>query len=428
MGQLSDNTILITRGTIIDPTSDLNRTTVDLFIENGLVKTISKTAIKQKADVTIDAKGCYILPGLLDLRCQLKDPGYEHQEDITTGAAAAAASGFTALAVQPTTDPVVQNKSQIEYLKQLSDKVLPDILPIGAATHNMESQDISEMYDMRQAGAVGFSNGDNGYQSSGTLTRALLYSKQVGGLIMSHALDADLAVGASVNESAVTIHTGLKQQPDLAETSQIKKEIDIAEYADAPMHFSHISSAKSVDLIRKAKKAGLNISCDVSIWHLIYTDNAILEYDTNFKVTPPFRSEADRKALIKGVNDGTIDAIVSDHNPQNVENKQVEFDYAQCGINGLQSFYALYNEKLTDVIDLETFVARAAFNPRTLLGMAANGIKKGAKANLWVADPATDWKLDKTTNLSRSENNPLFNSVLKGKCQFIINGLNHNSY
>ncbi len=280
---------------------------------------MSKTAIKQKADVTIDAKGCYILPGLLDLRCQLKDPGYEHQEDITTGAAAAAASGFTALAVQPTTDPVVQNKSQIEYLKQLSDKVLPDILPIGAATHNMESQDITEMYDMRQAGAVGFSNGDNGYQSSGTLTRALLYSKQVGGLIMSHALDADLAVGASVNESAVTIHTGLKQQPDLAETSQIKKEIDIAEYADAPMHFSHISSAKSVDLIRKAKKAGLNISCDVSIWHLIYTDNAILEYDTNFKVTPPFRSEADRKALIKGVNDGTIDAIVSDHNPQNVE-------------------------------------------------------------------------------------------------------------
>lgn len=428
MGRLSDNTILISRGTIIDPSSDLNRTTVDLLIENGVIQKISKTPIKNAKALTVDATGCFVLPGMLDLRCQLKDPGYEHQETIETGAAAAASSGFTALAVQPTTDPVVQNKSQIEYIKQIGKNVLPDILPVGASTQNLESQDITEMYDMRQAGAVGFSNGDHGYRSSGTLTRALLYSKQIGGLIMSHALDADLAVGASVNESAVTIHTGLKQQPDLAETSQIKKEIDIAEYAGAPIHFSHISSAKSVELIRKAKKAGLPISCDVSIWHLIYSDNAILEYDTNFKVTPPFRSESDRKALIKGVKDGTIDAIVSDHNPQNVENKQVEFDYADVGINGFQSFYSLYNQRLAKDIDLETFVDRTAFGPRRLLGLDTNGLAENAVANCWVANPEAEWTLNKSTNLSRSENNPLFNTVLQGKCQFIINGLNHNSY
>ncbi|MFT5723726.1 MAG: dihydroorotase [Bacteroidia bacterium] len=428
MGQLSDNTILIRRGTIIDPSSDLNRTVVDILIDQGRVSSISEKPLQSKTTQVIDATGCYIMPGLLDLRCQLKDPGFEHQEDVKTGAAAGASSGFTALAVHPTTDPVVQNKSQIEYLKQLSDKVLPDILPVGATTQDMQSQHITEMFDMRQAGAVGFSNGDNGYESSGTLTRALLYSKQIGGLLMSHALDADLAVGASVNESAVTIHTGLKQQPDLAETSQIKKEIDISEYADAPIHFSHISSAKSVDLIRKAKKAGLKVSCDVSIWHLIYTDKVIVEYDTNFKVTPPFRSESDRKALIKGVLDGTIDAIVSDHNPQNIENKQVEFDYADFGINGLQSFYSVYNDKLSSQIDLETFVQRVAFSPRNLLGLASNDISVGNKADFWVADPTLDWAYNKTSNLSRSENNPLFNTSLKGKCRFVVNGNNHNSY
>ncbi|MFT5512521.1 MAG: dihydroorotase, partial [Bacteroidia bacterium] len=414
MGQLSDNTILIKRGTIIDPTNGLNRQIADILIENGVVTKISKSPISNTNATVIDAKGSFVMPGLCDLRCQLKDPGYEHQEDIRSGAAAAAASGFTALALQPTTDPVIQNKSQIEYIRQLGDKVLPDLFPIGATTLDMASQDITEMFDMRQAGAVGFSNGDNGYKSSGTLTRALLYAKQVGGLIMSHALDSDLASGASVNESAVTIHTGLKQQPDLAETSQIKKEIDIAAYAEAPIHFSHISSGKSVDLIRKAKKEGLNISCDVSIWHLIYTDEAILEYDTNYKVTPPFRGETDRNALIKGVLDGTIDAIVSDHNPQNIENKLVEFDYADFGINGLQSFYSVYNEKLADNIDLETFVERTAFAPRRLLGLTLNSIEKGKKADLWVGNPTSEWQFDKYSNLSKSNNNPAFNSNLKG--------------
>ena len=428
MGRLSDNTILITRGTLVDPSSDLNRQTVDILIEKGVITQISKKPIRSNSETVFDAKGSYVLPGMCDLRCQLKDPGYEHKEDIRSGAAAAAASGFTSLTIQPATDPVIQNKSQIEYIKQIGEQVLPDLLPIGATTIDMAGQDITEMYDMRQAGAVGFSNGDNGYQSSGTLTRALLYGKQVGGLIMSHALDADLSVGASVNESAVTIHTGLKQQPDLAETSQIKKEIDIAAYADASMHFSHISSAKSVDLIRKAKKAGIKITCDVSIWHLVYTDNAILSYDTNFKVTPPFRGEKDRKALLKGIIDGTIDAIVSDHNPQNIENKQVEFDYARFGINGLQSFYALYNEALADTIDLETFVTRTAHTPRRLLGLNHNSIAKGNKANLWVANPSAKWSYNKASNLSKSENNPLFNTELTGKCVLTINGAHQISY
>lgn len=425
---MSENSILIKRGSIVASNSSKDIKVADILIKNGIISTISEKPLNQKADIVIDATGNYILPGMLDLRCQLKDPGLEHQEDIVSGANAAAASGFTALAVLPSTDPVVQNKSQIEYLKQRGNQVLPDILPIGATTLNLDSQDITEMYDMRQAGAVGFSNADNAFASSGALSRALLYSKEIGGLVMTHAIDSELVKHASVNESATTIHSGLRQQPDLAETSQVKKEIDIAEYADAPIHFSHISSAKTVDLIRQAKKAGLKVTCDVSIWHLIYTDETVLSYDTNYKVTPPFRTEKDRKALIKGLKDGTIDVIVSDHNPQNIENKKVEFDYASYGINGLQSFYSAYNEYLAKDIDLSLFVEKTATAPRRLLGLESNEIAEGQKANLWIANPTETWDLNAASNYSKSQNNPLFGKTLTGKCTFVINGLHQQSY
>ncbi len=425
---MSNNTILIQRGTLIDPSSDYNRKRVDIFISKGIIETISVSPITNNADVTIDALDTFILPGMFDLRCQLKDPGLEHQEDIVSGAKAAAFSGFTGLAVLPTTEPVVQSKSQIEYIKQIGKTVFADIHPIGAATVDLQSEDITEMFDMRQAGALGFCNGDSGYKSSGTLTRALLYSKEIGGLIMSHPIDMDLAQHASVNESATTIHTGLKQQPDLAETSQIKKEIDIAEYTDAAIHFSHISSSKSVQLIRQAKAEGLKITADVSIWHIIYTDAAILEYDTNYKVTPPFRTESDRKALIEGLLDGTIDAIVSDHNPQNIENKLVEFDYASYGINGLQTFFSAYTQFLSNDISLETLVEKTCFAPRKLLGLVKNKITEKATANLWVADNKSEWTFDKSNNLSKSENNPLFNQKLTGKCVFSVNGKQHLTF
>lgn len=425
---MSQDSILIKRGTLVDPQSDLNRKQVDILIKKGVIDSISTAPLKVKTDLEVDADGCFIMPGMFDLRCQLKDPGFEHQEDISSGASAAAFSGFTGLATHPTTDPVTQSKSQIEYIKKAGLDCLPTIYPVGATTENMDALDITEMYDMRRAGAVGFSNGDSAYKSSGALMRALLYSKEFGGLIMSHAIDPDIANGASVNESVTTIHTGLKQQPDLAETSQIKKEIDIASYTDAHIHFSHISSGKSVEIIREARKAGMQVSCDVSIWHLIYTDASVLEYDTNYKVSPPFRTEEDRKALIAGVLDGTIDAIVSDHNPQNIENKLVEFDYASYGINGLQTFYSAYNEHLTNEISLEVFIRKTAFSPRELLGLDLNVIAEGMPSNLWVANSNLEWTYNKTSNRSKSENNPLFGQTLKGKCTFIMNGITFQTF
>jgi len=422
---LSESTVKISGGSLIQPGHELHRKVAHIFIKDGQIIEISAKPISTNADKEVNAEGCFILPGFMDLRCQLRDPGFEHQEDIRTGSAAAAASGFTALAVHPTTDPIVQTKAQVEYINNQGLNVLPDIYPVGAATQNLDSGDITEMYDMHLSGAMAYSNGDNHFRSSGALSRALMYSREFGGVVMTHAIDEDLKKGASVNESETTIHTGLKQQPDLAETSQVKKEIDIAQYAEAPIHFSHISSAKTVDLIRAAKAAGYPVTCDVSIWHLIYTDENVLEYDSNFKVTPPFRTESDRHALIAAVNDGTIDAIVSDHNPRNVEEKKLEFDYAQPGINGLQTFYSAYNHYLSNDISLETMVERCAFRPRTILNLSENEIAVGETANLMVANPDQTWDYNKSTNLSKSANNPLFGKTLTGKCTFVVNGWRH---
>ncbi|MBO6515665.1 MAG: dihydroorotase [Bacteroidia bacterium] len=425
---MSNTSIRISRGTIVDPSSPFNGKTVDLLIEDGIITSISEEVSSQNVDIEVPAENCFILPGMLDMRCQLKDPGYEHQEDIISGTDAASFSGFTALAVHPTTLPITQNKSQIDYLLKRSEEVVQDLLPIGATTEDLTSDDITEMFDLRRAGAVGFSNGDKTYPSSGALMRALMYSKEFGGLIMSHAVDEKLAQNASVNESETTIHTGLRQQPDLSETSQIKKEIDIAAYADAAIHFSHISSGKSVAIIREARQMGLKVTCDVSIWHLIFNDSAVLEYDTNYKVTPPFRTEEDRKQLLAGLLDGTIDAIVSDHNPQNIENKLVEFDYAAYGINGLQSFYSIYNQHLSDDIPLEKFVELTAITPRKLLGQEPINLAVGEPANLWVANPKREWIFNKQTNCSRSENNPMFGQHLVGKCDFVVNKAAYVNY
>lgn len=359
---------------------------------------------------------------MFDLRCQLKDPGFEHQEDLASGCASAAAGGFTGLAVQPSTDPIIQTKSQVEYVNKRASAYLPLVIPVGAATHNLESQEITEMFDMKSAGAGAFSNGEKPYVSGGSLMRVLRYASTIDAFIMSHPQDIYLAGEGVVNESEITIHTGLKQQSYISETTQIYKEIEIARYAGHGIHFSRISSKASLDLIRTARKDGLKISCDVTIWHLIFTDEKVLDFDSNYKINPPFRSESDRLALIEGVNDGTIDAIVSDHNPHNIENKLVEFDYASYGIAGFQTFYPIYNEFLRDLISENTWWEKTVSGPRKLLKLAIPTITPGQSADIAVMNPNMVWTYDKKSNKSRSYNNPFWNRDMKGRCVATIRG------
>lgn len=415
--------VLIKDGILVDPGNSKSGFATDIRISDGIVEELGADLESDPDHLVVDASSCYIVPGLFDLRCQLKDPGKEHKEDIYSASEAAVWSGFTGLLAQPTTDPVTQNKSGIWYLRNKSEEVLPNIYACGAATTDLKGTEITEMYDMHLAGAVAFSNGDQPYPDSGVLMRALLYNQSFGGLIMSHAEDVPLAANGSVNESPGTIHTGLKKRPGISEFLQVRKEIELLRYTGGRLHFSHISTAESVEVITKARKEGMKVTCDVSIWNLLFTDEQVDSFDSAYKCLPPLRTEKDRKALFRGLTDGTIDAIVSDHNPHNIERKKVEFDYAAFGNTSLQTLYpAMVRIMEEEGFTHEDLVRWLSVNPRKVLNLPAPRFDIGTRADLAVLDPHRTWKFDQHSNRSKSTNNPFFETELRGCCVYVQNG------
>lgn len=411
-------TILIKQVTIADPGSDYNNRTTDIFISNGIISEIG--TITKSADTTIDGKNCIATLGLFDLRSRHGEPGQEQNEDVESIIKTAAAGGFTGIVTLPDTHPTVQSRAQIEFLLRKADKKIVSVYPLGATTLDCGGKELAELYDMSQGGAIGFSNGDSPY-NSGALQRALLYTKNFNGLIFSHAEDKNLSNGGYVNESNNTASLGLKHFASHAEYTAVAREIEIARYTNSRLHFSHISTAQSVDLIRKAKSDGLKISCDVSILHLIYTDNDMATFDANLKLMPPLRSEEDKKALINGVNDGTIDCIVSDHNPQCPENKVVEFNHSPFGAITIQTLFSLYNHYLSKDISLDTFIKTTSQNPRAILNLHIPSIKENSPANLAIFNTELSWEFNSKTNKSLSSNSHLIGTKLKGKCVFVAN-------
>lgn len=400
------------------PGSELNNLEKDVFLENGV---ISKTgSLSFKADLEIDGSGCFLTPGLFDLRARHGEPGLEQNEDIASLSQTAANGGFTGVATLPDTEPCIQTKAQIEFQLNKAKEGLVELYPFGATTKDLEGVELNEIFDMHRGGAIGFSNGDHSY-SSGALQRALLYVKPFGGLIFSHAEDTSLRNGAYINESKNTASLGLKSFAPHVEFTAIAREIEIVKYTGSRIHFSHLSTGRSVELIRQAKRSGLNISCDVSILHLIYNDEVMNGFDANLKLMPPLRDEEDRLALIEGINDGTIDCIVSDHNPQCPEFKLVEFNYSPFGAITLQLVYSLYNRYLSDAISLETFVKCVSENPRSLLNLEKIDFQEKKLANFSIFNPNLSWTLDHSSNSSLSANTHLWGSELKGKCIFTAN-------
>lgn len=411
-------TILIKQVKVADPGSTHFNRLTDLFISGGIITQIGD--LNQSADLVIDGENCIAVAGFFDLRCRHGEPGLEQNEDVESLTNAAAAGGFTEIASLPDTHPAVQSRAQIEFILRKSESKLVTVYPLGAATQDLEGKELAELYDMHQGGAIGFSNADVPY-NSGALQRALLYSKNFGGLIFSHAEDKNLSNGGFVHESNNTASLGLKQFPAHAEYTSISAQIEIARYTGARLHFSHLSSLKSVELIRNAKAEGLPITCDVSILNLIFTDEALSGFDANFKLMPPLRGNEDRLALIAGINDGTIDCIVSDHNPQSPESKVVEFNYSPFGAITIQLVYSLYQTYLKDSISLETFVKTLTINPRAILNLPQVSIEQGAQANLSIFNTKMEWQFDKKTNFSLSSNSHLMGTSLIGKCIFITN-------
>lgn len=392
----------------------------DIYVEDGVIHQIGEALTIAPGTEVLDVQGARVSAGWFDLRCRLSDPGFEEREDLFSGTLAAAAGGFTDIACLPDTKPVIDSKSQIDYILSSTRNAVARVHPLGTASIKLEGKELSEMYDMKMAGAVAFSNGDYPVADAGYLLRAMLYSKPFGGLMMVHAEDISLSKHGLVNESRNTVNTGLKTAPRMAESTAVQTYIEVAAYAGTRLHISHVSTRESVEHIRSAKKRGIEVTCDVSIIHLILNDLEYSKFDSNYKISPPLRSEEDRLALVAGVNDGTIDAIVTDHAPLNPELKEVEFDYATPGMTGFQTFYPLYNQYLSDQISEKIFLERITVGPRKVLNLNSIAISPGQEAVMTIFDPGCTWQFNATSNLSKSNNNPYFGETLQGKILYTI--------
>lgn len=410
--------LLIKSAKIIAPNfSSHHGTVADVWIRDGIIIQIASHIELEKQQI-IDASGQILTLGFLDLNTNIGEPGYEYKEDIASGCSVAESGGYTALAMMPNTYPILDSQATIALVRQKSQQELVEILPVGALSQKLEGKELSEMYDMQKAGAVVFSNAMNEITDTSFLYRVLNYAKGINAPIMLYANDKGLSANALITESEISTFLGMKGAPYLAEEMTIVRDLYIAEYLDSPIHFSTISTEGSLHIIKKAKQRGIKVTCDVAINHLVLTEHNLLNFDSNYKLKPPLRSEADRQALLDGVKQGYVDAIVSQHTPQDKEHKNVEFQIAEFGIIGLQTVLSL---ALQQNLSPELLVELLAVNPRRILQIPIPKIEEGELANLVLFNPSQKWIYSEKNNLSKSSNTPFFGKEMIGKVNFVAN-------
>lgn len=410
-------TILLKKVTILSPSSKYHLKKKDIFIKNGIIEKIADS-IQTKSSQVIDQKNSFVSIGWMDLFSDFCDPGFEHKEDLLSGSKVAAAGGYTDVCLIPNTNPCISNKSSVEYIRNKS--ALVNLHPLGAVSHHLEAKDLAEMYDMKLAGAVAFSDGIKPVQQAGLLLKALQYIKSFNGVIIQVPEDTSISKNGLMNEGINSTQLGVQGKPAIAETILIQRDLELLQYTESRIHFTGISTKKSVDLIRQAKKKGLQVTCSVTPYHLLYTDDQLKTYDSTFKVNPPLRCEQDRIALIKGIEDGTIDCIASHHFPQDWDAKHVEFEYARSGMTGLQTVLPMLL-KVSDKISVEKWISMLTDAPRAILGINNPSIKENETACLTVFNTDTTWDFNESSNKSLSANSPVFNQTLKGKVLAVIN-------
>ncbi len=399
---------LIKSATIIDKNSDFHRQKMDVLIENGIIKKIADT-INDKADKIIQFNNLYVSNGWFDTSVSFGEPGFEERETIKNGLQVAKKSGFTAIAVNPNTNPVIDNKAGIEFLLQQAKNQQVALYPIGALTKKTQGNELAELFDMQNSGAIAFGDYNKAINNANVMKIALQYAQNFDALLLSFPQQNQLTNGF-VNEGVNSTKIGLKGNPNVAESLQISRDLHLLEYTGGKLHIPCISTKESVNLIANAKKKGLNITCSVSAHHLFFNDSEILNFNTNAKVLPPLREEKDRLALIKAVKDGIIDCITSDHQPVDIENKKVPFELASYGTIGLESFFGLVNS----VLDLDSFIEKITSNPRKIFGLPISKIKIGEKANLTLFNPEFEYTFSKKNILSTSKNAIALQKQLKG--------------
>ena len=417
--------LLIKQATVIDSTSSHNGRVVDILIEKGVITQIKKSIVPEKGVKTIEAEGLHVSAGWLDMQVNFCDPGYEHKETLNNGLKSAAKGGFTSVCLMSGTNPPLHNKAQIEYVANRAKDNLVDVLPIGTLSHNQEGKDLSEMYDMKISGAVAFSDYKKSTKDAGLILRALQYSQNINSFIITHCDDKTISHDGLVNEGVTSTKLGLKGIPALAEEIMLQRNIQILEYTGGKMHIPTISTKGSVELIKKAKAKKLNITCGVAAYNLLLDDSELEGFDTNYKVNPPLRTKDDIDALKKGIADGTIDVIVSDHAPQDIESKDLEFDHADNGMIGLESCFGVLNMALSSKLSLENIIDTLTKNPRTILGLDALSVKEGAEANLTLFNPTKKYLFGKSHIVAANKNSGIIGKELKG---VVIGVVNKNSF
>lgn len=408
--------LIIRNAKIIDPTSPFHNQTTDLLIVDGLLQKI-ETALANPDNIEeLQLENLHVSQGWFDSSVSFGEPGFEERETLTNGLLVAAKSGFTAVALQPNTNPVIDNQSQINFVLSKAKNTATELYPIGALSKASEGTDMAEMFDMKNAGAIAFGDYNKSIANANLLKIALQYVQDFDGLLIAFCQDNTLKGHGVAHEGIVSTRLGLKGIPSLAEELQVARNLYLLEYTGGKLHIPTISTQKSVALIKEAKAKGLQVTCSVAVHNLVLTDETLDDFDTRFKVLPPLRSETDRQALLEGILDGTIDMITSDHNPIDIEHKKMEFDGAKYGTIGLESAFS----SLLTVLSLELVIEKLTAGKATF-GIKSQSITEGAKASLSLFNPDGDAIFQKENILSKSKNSTFLGSAIKGKAYGIVN-------
>jgi dihydroorotase len=408
--------IIIRGAKIIDSKSPFHNQTLDILIVDGFIKKIGASLPNSENAEEIKLDNLHVSQGWFDSSVSFGEPGYEDRETIENGLNTASKSGFTAIALQPNSFPIVDNQSQVNFVLNKAHGFATQLFPIGALTKESEGKDLAELYDMKKAGAVAFGDYNKSLDNANLLKIALQYVQDFDGLVIAFAQDEKIKGSGVANEGIVSTQLGLKGIPNLAEELQIARNLFLLEYTGGKLHIPTISTAKSVQLIKEAKAKGLNVTCGAAVHHLVLTDSTLEGFDTRYKVLPPLRTETDRKALLKGIKDGTIDIITSDHNPIDIEHKKMEFDTAKNGTIGLESAFGA----LMTVLPLETIIEKLTAG-KSIFSIESHSIDEGLKANLTLFNPEPKSVFTKSNILSKSKNSAFLGMEIKGKVYGIVN-------
>jgi dihydroorotase len=420
----SDGPVAIEGGRLIDPVAGVDET-CDLLLQDGKVRAVEKPGAFGSAERArrIDARDCWVVPGLIDLHCHLREPGYEYKETVATGTAAAVAGGFTAVACMANTNPVNDSAAVTRFiLERAVQAALARVYPIGALSQGLAGERLAEIGEMRAAGIVAVSDDGKPVADAGLMRHALEYCAMFGIPIIDHAEDPGLAGGA-MHEGRTSIRLGLRGIPAAAEEVMVSRDIALAELTGGRLHIAHASTRGTVALVRAAKARGVRVTAEAAPHHLTLTDEAVADYDGNAKMNPPLRGADDREALVEALADGTIDAIATDHAPHHRDEKEVEFEHAAFGIVGLETALPL-SLRLVErrLLTPQEWVSRLSAKPAEILGVPGGTLRPGAIADVTVVSPGAEWRVEASRLKSKSKNTPFLGWKMKGKAAFTLVG------